>query len=138
MIKKSLEIKDLTQKEGHAINLLVNQLQQALEKKYQIKAEIQRGNPIVSKEDNYDALGYPKDEVTLSERYTRYVSKDLILRTQMTSVMPEVLRTYSSNLQDSKLWLCPGIVYRRDVVDKTHVGEPHQMDVWYLKKGITT
>lgn len=138
MIDKSLKITDLTQKEGHAINLLVKQLQEALEKKYQIKAEIKRGSPIVSKEDNYDALGYPKNEVTLSERYTRYVSEELILRTQMTSVVPSLLKSYSKNLEESKLWLCPGIVYRRDVVDRTHVGEPHQMDVWYLKKGATT
>jgi len=26
----------------------------------------------------------------------------------------------------------PGICYRRDVVDFRHVGEPHQMDVWWI------
>ncbi len=138
IIEKSLGVEDLTQKQGHAINLLVKKLQEALEEKYQIKADIQRGSPIVSKEDNYDALGYPKDEVTLSQRYTRYISSDLILRTQMTSVIPSLLKSYSQQLQDNKLWLCPGIVYRRDIVDKTHVGEPHQMDVWYIKKGTTS
>ena len=29
----------------------------------------------------------------------------------------------------------PGICYRRDIVDRTHCGEPHQMDVWRVKRG---
>jgi len=28
--------------------------------------------------------------------------------------------------------MAPGQVYRRDVKDKTHVGEPHQLDIWYV------
>ena len=136
-LDKSLKIQDLTKQEGHAIALLVNELKMALEAKYGVIASMERGEPIVAKVDNYDALGYPSNEVTLSERYTRYVTDDLILRTQMTSVMPSVLKNYSKNLLAKKLWLCPGMVYRRDVVDKTHVGEPHQMDVWYLKEGST-
>lgn len=137
-LKKSLEIRDLTKDPSHAISLLVKALQGALEAKYQIPATIERGSPVVPKKDNYDALGYPDTEVTLSARYTRYLDDENILRTQMTSTMPKVLREYSKNLESKKLWLCPGMVYRRDVVDKTHVGEPHQMDVWYLKEGKTT
>jgi hypothetical protein len=26
--------------------------------------------------------------------------------------------------------VCPGLVYRRDVVDRLHIGEPHQTDYW--------
>lgn len=137
-LTKMLMIPDLTKHEGHAINLLVKALQSALEQKYGIGAVLVRGEPIVAKTANYDDLGYPNTEVTLSERYTRYVSDELILRTQMTSVMSNVLRNYSKDLKNEQLWLCPGIVYRRDVVDRTHVGEPHQMDVWYLKRGVTT
>jgi phenylalanyl-tRNA synthetase alpha chain len=48
----------------------------------------------------------------------------------MSSVIPSLLRNYKKD--GNKLYLCPGIVYRRDVKDKTHVGEPHQMDIWYL------
>jgi len=33
------------------------------------------------------------------------------------------------------LVMCPGICYRRDVVDREHTGEPHQMDVWRIKRG---
>src|SRR5262249_33700174 len=30
---------------------------------------------------------------------------------------------------------CPGLVYRRDVVDRLHVGEPHQLDLWRVRAG---
>jgi phenylalanyl-tRNA synthetase alpha chain len=42
--------------------------------------------------------------------------------------MPELL----SRLSGEHLIVHPGICYRRDVVDKRHVGEPHQMDVWLI------
>jgi phenylalanyl-tRNA synthetase alpha chain len=29
---------------------------------------------------------------------------------------------------------CPGLVYRRDVVDRLHVGEPHQLDLWRARR----
>lgn len=29
--------------------------------------------------------------------------------------------------------LCPGMVYRRDVIDPRHIGEPHQLDVWRVR-----
>ncbi len=42
--------------------------------------------------------------------------------------MPELL----PHLKGEQLIIHPGICYRRDVVDKRHVGEPHQMDVWLI------
>ena len=44
--------------------------------------------------------------------------------------MPEIL----PYLQEENLIIHPGICYRRDVVDKRHVGEPHQMDVWLISR----
>jgi phenylalanyl-tRNA synthetase alpha chain len=44
--------------------------------------------------------------------------------------MPELL----PKLKGEQLILHPGICYRRDVVDKRHVAEPHQMDVWLLSQ----
>jgi phenylalanyl-tRNA synthetase alpha chain len=29
----------------------------------------------------------------------------------------------------------PGLVYRRDAIDRLHVGEPHQVDVWRIAEG---
>lgn len=132
-LEKNLNIKDLTQDPNHCVYQIVQKLKISLEKKYG-PAQVERGNKVVSLEDNYYALGYSISEATMSKRYTRYIDENNILRTQMTSVIPSVLKTYSLNSKESQLWICPGMVYRRDVVDKTHVGEPHQMDVWYLRK----
>jgi phenylalanyl-tRNA synthetase alpha chain len=44
--------------------------------------------------------------------------------------MPEIL----PYLEGEHLIMHPGICYRRDVVDKRHVGEPHQMDVWLISQ----
>lgn len=132
---------DLSIESNHAIGLLVNKISCALQSKYQINPQIERGHPIVSLEDNYYALNYDKNEITLSSRYTKYITSDTILRTQMSSVIPSLLRHYKLNEKmdsEDKLWLCPGLVYRRDVRDKTHVGEPHQMDIWYLTKEVKT
>jgi phenylalanyl-tRNA synthetase alpha chain len=30
--------------------------------------------------------------------------------------------------------VCPGIVYRRDAIDRLHTGTPHQVDVWRLRR----
>lgn len=133
-VKAALNLEDLSAKEGHALNLIVNLISKNLKAKYNLIPTLEKGNPVVPLAENFDKLGYPKTEVTLSSRYTRYVSSEKILRTQMTSVVPSLLEKFSTALEEEKLWLCPGMVFRRDVVDRTHVGEPHQMDIWYVTK----
>lgn len=131
-----LQKEDLSDNQQHCIYLAIQLIKQKLESHYQLEAKIEKGSKIVSLEDNYYILGYDKNEITLGSRYTKYVSEDMILRTQMSSVIPSLLKQYQKD--GDKLYLCPGIVYRRDVKDKTHVGEPHQMDIWYLTKKTQT
>jgi phenylalanyl-tRNA synthetase alpha chain len=33
------------------------------------------------------------------------------------------------------LLVCPGLVYRRDAIDRLHTGEPHQCDLWRIARG---
>ncbi len=129
-LEQLLSKQDLTEQSNHCVSIIVDRIRDKLEKKYSIKPSIERGTKIVSAYDNYYALGYDKNEVTLGTRYTKYLNETDMLRTQMSSVIPSLMRNYQKD--GDKLWMCPGIVYRRDVRDKTHVGEPHQMDVWYL------
>lgn len=131
-----LDKEDLSTNKNHAIGILVNEIKIVLEKEYSLNASLEYGEKIVSVDDNYTNLGYKKTEVTLGERYTKYISENKVLRTQMSSVIPSLLRGYGKN--GDKLYLCPGIVYRRDVRDKTHIGEPHQMDVWLLTEKLQT
>lgn len=133
-VHEATNLADLSAVEGHALNLIVKLISKNLKDKYKVEPKLEKGNKIVSLSDNFDKLGYPKTEVTLSSRYTRYVSDDQILRTQMTSTIPSLLEAYSKVPSDETLWVCPGMVFRRDVVDRTHVGEPHQMDIWYVTK----
>lgn len=129
-VQSLLDKEDLSENSQHCISLAVELIKKNLETHYSINAQIEKGSKIVSLDDNYYILGYDKNEITLGSRYTKYINEHTILRTQMSSTIPPLLRNYKRD--GNKLYLCPGIVYRRDVKDKTHVGEPHQMDIWYL------
>jgi phenylalanyl-tRNA synthetase alpha chain len=52
-----------------------------------------------------------------------------MLRTHTTAAIPAALAATGTN----RLIVCPGSVYRRDVVDRLHVGEPHQADIWIVR-----
>ncbi|MER3492669.1 MAG: hypothetical protein C4323_10240 [Mastigocladus sp. ERB_26_2] len=112
----------------HAINLIVYKIAEALYKSGYPEPTIWRSSPITTVADNFDKLYFPSDSLSRSPKYTRYLDDGRLLRTHTTAIMPELL----SHLQGEQLILHPGICYRRDVVDKSHVGEPHQMDVWLI------
>jgi phenylalanyl-tRNA synthetase alpha chain len=134
----SLAIPDLTDpKNGiHAINLVVNNVRLALEGAYPETAiEEVRPSPKVGVVDNFDDLLFPVDNVGRSSRYTRYITDEVILRTHMSSGVPGWLRSIAPKGVKDSIVILPGICYRRDVVNKTHSGELHQMDVWRVKSG---
>lgn len=131
-IEVLLSKKDLTQESNNCISLLLDIIKSKLNEKYNLIPKIERGKKIISLEDNYYNLGYGNNEITLNKRYTKYIDENTILRTQMSSVIPNLLRKYSK--ESNEIWLCPGLVYRRDIKDKTHIGEPHQLDIWYITK----
>ena len=129
-IDNILQLKDLTDpKNGtHAINLILNNINKNIQLSGS-NVEIIRNSPIVDVKDNYDRLYYPLDDITKSSVYTRWIDNNRILRTQTTSGIPNLLKNIKSN---DMVYLLPGLVYRRDVIDKTHVGEPHQLDIWRI------
>ena len=84
---------------------------------------------------NYEVLGYPAGAPAREARYTRYVDDRRLLRTHMTAMVPEALRRLARpGDADDVVVACPGLVYRRDVVDRLHVGEPHQLDLWRVRR----
>jgi phenylalanyl-tRNA synthetase alpha chain len=91
---------------------------------------VHRGERVVSVADNYDLLGYPPDGPARDARYTRYVSDGHLLRTQTSAAVPGALRLLALTEPRDTLVACPGLVYRRDVIDARHTGEPHQLDLW--------
>jgi phenylalanyl-tRNA synthetase alpha chain len=114
----------------HAINLIVYTIADALQVSGYPEPTIWRSHPITTVANNFDKLYFPPDSLSRSPKYTRYLSDGRLLRTHTTAIIPDLL----PRLRGEHLILHPGICYRRDVVDKRHVGEPHQMDVWLISK----
>lgn len=140
-IVTALEVTDLTNGlyGKHCIHLVMQKIIKNLSSHLKCHAQIHRNSPIVSLGDNYNYLNYPQDGAARDSRYTRYVTNDLILRTQTSSMIPTILSDLSLlNLDNDILLACPGIVYRRDVIDRLHVPNPHQLDLWLLSKEVKT
>jgi phenylalanyl-tRNA synthetase alpha chain len=57
-----------------------------------------------------------------------------MLRSHTTAGVPPVLRALAAEPDppDDVLLVLPGLVYRRDVIDRLHVGAPHQADLWRI------
>jgi phenylalanyl-tRNA synthetase alpha chain len=141
-VRRALMIRDLADpaQGRHALQLIVDQLVTALTGAWACPSRVRRADPLVSLADNYDRLGYPPDAVTRDRRYTRYVDADHVLRSQTSAVVPGALRGLAAEAAIDEapadaLLVCPGICYRRDAVDWQHTGEPHQLDLWRIRRG---
>jgi phenylalanyl-tRNA synthetase alpha chain len=134
--RRALSIRDLTDAAlgPHAMQLLVHDAVAALRARWRCPVVLYRSPPLVAVADNYDALGYPPHGASRDARYTRYVTNDRLLRTQMSALIPGALRTLAAADYDDVLIACPGITYRRDAIDRLHVGEPHQLDLWRVTR----
>jgi phenylalanyl-tRNA synthetase alpha chain len=138
-VKQALAIKDLTDPQNgiHAINLLIERIRTSLSQKEGWSTpDLRRSaSPISSVTNDFDRLYFPADSPSRSLVYTRYIDETKILRTHTTAMIPDLLTEMKQKGLTDYSVLCPGICYRRDVTDKRHSGEPHQMDIWRIKKG---
>lgn len=131
-----LAIRDLTDPQAgpHAIQLLVEAAVDALKEAWNCEVRRERGPRVVPLDDNYDRLGYPPAAITRDARYTRYVDDRRVLRSHTTAMIPSALAELAGNPADDVLLVCPGISYRRDVIDRLHTGTPHQLDLWRITR----
>lgn len=140
-LERALAIRDLTDpRQGlHALQILLADAVEALRGAWQSVPLWRRAHPVVSIADNYDRLHYPQDGAARDARYTRYVSEATLLRTQTSAMIPGALRSLDLDAipgpAHDVLLVCPGIVYRRDTIDRLHTGEPHQVDLWRIRRG---
>jgi phenylalanyl-tRNA synthetase alpha chain len=134
--RRALSVRDLTDAAlgPHAMQLLVHSTVTALHARWRCPVVLYRSPALVTVADNYDALGYPPDGASRDARYTRYVTRKRLLRTQMSALIPGALRTLRPADYDDVLIVCPGLTYRRDAIDRLHVGEPHQLDLWRVAR----
>jgi phenylalanyl-tRNA synthetase alpha chain len=134
--RRAVSLRDLSDpRQGpHAMQLELQAIVTALSRAWGCRVVERRANPVVPVEDNYDRLHYPAEGAARDARYTRYVSERLLLRTQTSAMIPELLGQLAPAPSDTLL-VCPGLVYRRDVIDRLHTGEPHQVDLWRIRTG---
>jgi phenylalanyl-tRNA synthetase alpha chain len=139
-LDRALRVRDLTDPADgeHCMQQLVDASIAALAGNWGAEVHVRRAGRVVSVADNYDALRYPPDGASRDARHTRYVSPAAVLRTQMSALVPGALRELADRRPDDALVVCPGVVYRRDVIDRLHVGEPHQLDLWRAARAPTT
>ena len=138
-VRRSLSVRDLTDEaQGpHAMQILLCEIVEALCGVWGCEVLTHRESPIVSLEENYDALHYPPEGASRDARYTRYLNGEVILRTQTSVMIPSLLRRLAERREpwEDVLLVCPGLVYRRDAIDNKHTGEPHQLDLWRVRRG---
>ena len=136
-LDRALALRDLSDPAAgaHAMQLVADAIGAALEGAWGAPVLVHRASPVVTIHANYEVLGYPAGAPAREARYTRYIDQRRLLRTHMTAMVPGALRRRARpDDADDVVVACPGLVYRRDVVDRLHVGEPHQLDLWRVRR----
>lgn len=133
-LERALAVRDLSDpaRGPHAMQQLVARITGALAARWGCAVRVHRAHPVVTTADNYDRLHVPAGAVARDARYTRYVAPGRVLRTHATAMVPPLLRELAAAPPGDVLLACPGLAYRRDQIDRLHVGEPHQMDLWRI------
>lgn len=140
-LHRALTLRDLSDpaQGPHAIQVMLEHVVHALQEAWDCTTTTVRNPPVVAVRDNYDRLGFDGADVTRDVRYTRYVSPTTMLRSHTSADIPHALERYGREGCGGvagpvdELIVVPGLVYRRDAVARTHVGEPHQVDLWRLR-----
>lgn len=136
-LARALSLTDLSDPADgpHAMQSLLAAVVDRLRNTWRCSVVVHRASPLTTVADNYDHLRYPADGVARDARYTRYLASGRLLRTHTTAMIPPLLRTLAATEVRDVLLVCPGLVYRRDCIDRLHTSEPHQVDLWRLRRG---
>ena len=134
-IKRLLKLPDLTKKENSPVKFLVDTMLNLPRFKDFYVVEFPK---IVTVEENFDLLNTPKDHPSRSQSDTYYLDEENILRTQTTTMWPYCLRDeriLKILEEEGKIGIMgPGIVYRKDEIDRSHYPAFNQIDGIYICK----
>lgn len=128
-IKRLLALPDLTKKENSPVKILVDRITSLPRFSDFDLIEIPK---VVTVKDDFDLLNTPKDHPSRRESDTYYLDDIHVLRTQMTVMWPhylgnkEVLEKLEK--EGEVMALAPGIVFRKDEIDRKHFPAFHQID----------
>ena len=81
---------------------------------------------------NFEALNIPEDHPAKDEQDTFYIDKNIVLRTQTSSVQARVMEKTQPPIRI----ISPGRVFRSDAVDATHSPSFHQVEGLAIDKNI--
>lgn len=128
-MKRLLALPDLTKKDNSPVKILFDQILNL--PRFQ-DFDIVNFPRIVTVEYDFDLLNTPKDHPSRRETDTYYIDDTHVLRTQMTAFWsfylkdPEVLKRLETEGEIKAL--APGIVFRKDEIDRHHFPAFHQID----------
>jgi phenylalanyl-tRNA synthetase alpha chain len=133
-VADALALRNLTDPAAgeHAVQHVVTALEAALTAAWHVPLHHDAGPRVVTVTGNYDRLRYSPDALTHDRRYTCYVGNGQMLRSHTSARIPALLHALAAGGPDDVVLSVPGICYRRDVIDRHRVGEPHQMDLWRI------
>ena len=133
-LARDLALRDLADPADgpHAVQLLVDTATNALCGAWNCEVRRSTGDRVVPVVDNYDNLNFTADAASRDARYTRYVDDTHMLRSHSSAMVPPALRALAADPVDDALLVCPGVVFRRDAIDRLHTGTPHQLDLWRI------
>ena len=128
-IKRLLALPDLTKKEHSPVKILFDQI---INLPRFDGFDIVEFPKIITVEQCFDLLNTPKDHPSRGETDTYYLDDVHLLRTQMTAFWSFYLKDQGvlKKLEDEGeiKALAPGIVYRKDEIDRHHFPAFHQID----------
>ncbi|PIR73717.1 MAG: hypothetical protein COU40_01030 [Candidatus Moranbacteria bacterium CG10_big_fil_rev_8_21_14_0_10_35_21] len=133
-IKRMLALPDLTKKENSPVKIVNDKI---LNLPVWADFDVVEIPKIVSASDEFDSLNFPAGHPTRKETDTFFLDGDNYhLRTQMTIMWPyyfrdeEVLERLKKDGGVGSL--SPGIVWRKDEIDRSHYPAFHQTDFLYV------
>ncbi len=112
----------ITQMQGHMITCMRS-----------LGFEVVEGPEIEDEFHNFNALNIPPDHPARSEADNFYLSDDLLLRSQTSTVQIRVMESRKPPLRI----IAPGRVYRPDTVDASHHYMFHQLEGLAVDRGLT-
>lgn len=128
-IKKFLSLPDLSKRENSPVKILFDQI---INLPFFRDFDLVDFPRIISVEQCFDLLNTPKDHPARKETDTYYLDDVHILRTQMTAFWSFYLKSKEvlDRLdKDGEIKaLAPGIVFRKDEIDRSHYPAFHQID----------
>ncbi len=134
-IKRLLALPDLTKKENSSVKILVDAILSLPRFKDFYIVDFPK---IVTVEENFDVLNTPKDHPSRRESDTYYLDEKHVLRTQTTTMWPYCLRDKNIlKILEEKGEIgimAPGIVFRKDEIDRSHYPAFNQIDGLYICK----